>query len=86
MPLPVVKPKMEVPSIPMKYVASFFDQVHWNKAFHSVYPLTFEKLKQRNGFVLYSTNITTHPSDPALLTINGLADRAHIFVDRVYLF
>jgi hypothetical protein len=50
----------------------------------SQFPLTFEQLKQGNGFVLYSTNISVHPSDPAVLEINGLADRAQVFVDSVF--
>ena len=84
MPLPVVKPKMEVPLIPMRFVSSLFDHVHMEKGIPSVFPLTFEQLKQRNGFILYSTNITINASDPALLKINGLSDRAFIFVDSVF--
>ena len=83
MPLPVVKPKMELPAIPMNFVSTLFDQIDPKNAIYSPNPLTFERLKQRNGYILYSTNITIHPSDPALLTINGLADRAFIFVDSV---
>ncbi len=68
----------------MSPVWSLFDDNYLEDPIPSLFPLTFEQLKQRNGFVLYSTNISVHPSDPAVLEINGLADRAQVFVDSVF--
>ncbi len=75
---------MELPPIVMSPVWSLFDDNYLEDPIPSLFPLTFEQLKQRNGFVLYSTNISVHPSDPAVLEINGLADRAQVFVDSVF--
>ncbi len=75
---------MELPPIVMNPVWSLFDYNYLEDPIPSLFPLTFEQLKQRNGFVLYSTNISIHPSDPAVLEINGLADRAQVFVDSVF--
>ena len=83
MPLPIPKPKMRITDIPMTLVSTLFDEIESQNPIHSLYPLTFEQLKHRNGFILYSTNITIRPSDPSLLTVNGLADRALVFVDQV---
>jgi beta-galactosidase len=43
-------------------------------------PPTFEDLHLTHGLVLYRTNIPA-PRDPAPLAIDGLADRAHLFID-----
>ncbi len=83
-PVPVPSPKMELPPIVMSPVSSLFDYNYLEDPIPSLFPLTFEQLKQRNGFVLYSTNISVHPSDPAVLQITGLADRAQVFVDSVF--
>ncbi|XP_046387722.1 beta-galactosidase [Ischnura elegans] len=47
----------------------------------SEYPLSFEKLHQSHGFVLYETRINRMISDPALLQLGDLRDRAHVFID-----
>ncbi len=75
---------MELSPIVMSPVWSLFDYNYLEDPIPSQFPLTFEQLKQRNGFVLYSTNISIHPSDPAVLQISGLADRAQVFVDSVF--
>jgi hypothetical protein len=51
---------------------------------NSTQPITFESLKLGYGWVLYSTTIPFRPSDPSLLRVNGLADRAQVFVDERY--
>ncbi len=83
MTLPVPSPKMELQPILMTPIANVFDKSMNQTPIPSLYPLTFEQLSQSNGFILYSTNITFHPSDPAVLTVTGLADRAQVFVDGV---
>ena len=50
----------------------------------SKFPMTFEALGQSQGFVLYCTRIHGHYSDPALLELKGLADRAYVYLDKVF--
>lgn len=46
-------------------------------------PITFEKLGQNSGFVLYETELPSKAKvDPTLLTVNELRDRALVFIDR----
>lgn len=61
------------------------DQLLDQKVF-STNPMTFEKLSVQNGFVLYSTKIDFIPTNPALLKVDGLNDRALVIVDRVSLY
>jgi len=44
--------------------------------------LSFESMSQPNGFLVYSTKIEYHPSDPVLLKIPGLKDRAYVYVNQ----
>ena len=46
--------------------------------------LTFEALSQPNGFLMYSTRIPYHPTDPVVVKIPGLKDRAHVFVNQTF--
>ena len=46
-------------------------------------PKTFEALHQAYGYVLYCTVIQGHYPSPALLELNNLADRAHLYIDKV---
>ena len=87
-PVPTPSPKMETKRIHMTPVSDFIDFIESinEETITSLYPMTFEELRQRNGFVFYSTNITFQASDPALLKIKGLGDRAQVFVDWVILF
>ena len=48
----------------------------------SDYPQTFEDLDQSHGFMIYETVINDQQSDPVLLSIPGLADRATVFIDQ----
>lgn len=43
--------------------------------------LTFEKLEQFSGFVLYETDLPTLTRDPSNLAINEIHDRAQVFID-----
>jgi beta-galactosidase, putative len=85
--IPVSKPapKFESELIPVEMFLSFdeiVDKLLDQKVFNPS-PLTFEQLSVQNGFILYSTKIDFKPTDPALLTIKGLNDRAIVIVDRV---
>lgn len=86
-PLPEPAPKMQLTPIQMTSTSSLFSKTIGdilNDPVYSVDPLTFEQLKHNHGFVLYSTTIKVHPSDPAVLQIPALADRAQVFVDKRY--
>ncbi|KAH9413521.1 Beta-galactosidase-1-like protein [Dermatophagoides pteronyssinus] len=78
-----VSEKMSLPPINMTFVATIFDLLPFlaNKTL-SKYPLTFEQVNQAYGFLLYQTNLTFHPTNPAILSVPGLRDRAHVFVDQ----
>ncbi|GIY78383.1 beta-galactosidase [Caerostris darwini] len=40
-------------------------------------------MKKPFGFVLYKATVTFQTSDPAILTVKGIADRAHVYVNKV---
>lgn len=46
-------------------------------------PLTFEALDQFSGFVLYETTLPPLRTDPSILKISGLRDRAIVLIDNV---
>ncbi|KAH8244218.1 hypothetical protein KR026_003016 [Drosophila bipectinata] len=48
----------------------------------SVKPKTFEELDQYSGLVLYETELPAMDLDPALLKVDQINDRAHVFVDQ----
>jgi beta-galactosidase len=80
LPVPVPAPKMKLDPISLRKI----DNYHGQDTVQSQFPLTFEELSVRHGFVLYSTVINVQPSDPAVLSIPGLKDRAHVYVDSVF--
>ncbi len=45
--------------------------------------MSFEDLKIGSGFVLYETMVENMTTDPALLSAEGLKDRAYIYADSV---
>jgi len=47
------------------------------------FPLTFEQLGQRYGFVLYETTVAHSISDPAFFSIPNIGDRAIVLLDDV---
>ena len=76
-----VKEKMIVPNITMTFKATVFDLL--GEPIQSDYPLTFEEADFDYGFMVYSTNLTFRPTDPAVLSVPDLRDRAQVFVDKV---
>ena len=71
----------------MHHVAGLWDIIRTPMArdpVKSKFPMTFEALGQSQGFVLYCTKIHGHYSDPALLELKGLGDRAYIYLDKVF--
>ena len=49
----------------------------------SQFPLTFEQLGQRYGFMLYETIVAHSVPDPAFLSIPNISDRAIVLLDDV---
>lgn len=47
-------------------------------------PITFEEFGQFSGFLLYEAELPEFKIDPAQLTVNGLADRALVYVDDLF--
>lgn len=84
---PDVAPKMTLPSITMEPFALLLSDKSrsylGSSVVTAVKPKTFEELDQFSGFVLYETILPEFKRDPALLTVNGLRDRALVFVDDV---
>ncbi|KAG8231348.1 hypothetical protein J437_LFUL012258 [Ladona fulva] len=92
-PSPLPAPKTEYGPILIQRVGSLFEALekiseagpnsHRGSAgvVSSEYPLSFEQLSQSYGFVLYETRINKILTDPTLLSIPDLRDRAHVFID-----
>lgn len=47
-------------------------------------PIGFEEFGQSSGFLLYEADLSAFAIDPAQLTVNGLADRASVYVDDIF--
>ncbi|RWS12981.1 hypothetical protein B4U79_11152 [Dinothrombium tinctorium] len=84
LPLPNPSPKLRFGPVYFKKLGNLFQMIEKLETVSSFYPLTFEALSARNGFVLYTTTINVKPSDPAVLHISELNDRALVFVDYEY--
>ncbi|KAF8777677.1 beta-galactosidase-like [Argiope bruennichi] len=83
-PVPQPAPKMKLPPITMKKYMSLWEFISkTSSSVFSTYPLSFEDLSHPFGFVLYETTVTFQTPDPAILTVKGIADRAHVYVNRV---
>ena len=65
------------------FVMDIFDFViEFGESREDADPLTFEAFSQPNGFLLYEHVISSHPADPSLLQVEGLNDRAIVFVNH----
>lgn len=77
----------KIEKITLEQSADFFDNLE-NLAVKTVKsgkPMTFESLGQAYGFVVYRTNIDFDNCGERAVSINGLHDRAMIFVDGKYI-
>lgn len=87
---PAIAPKISLPSITMEPLALLLSDKSRSYLGSSPVtaskPKTFEELDQFSGFVLYETVLPEFKRDPALLTVNGLRDRAIVLVDDVSCF
>ena len=84
MTVPESKPKGNYGKVPMKATRSIFDDSFSTEVkTKSQFPKTFESLNVNYGYVLYETTIPDDISDPAVLYISDLRDRAIVAVDHV---
>ncbi|XP_053323139.1 beta-galactosidase [Spea bombifrons] len=87
-PVPPTTPKYAYGEISMekaKTVIEALDVLARYGAIKSVYPLTFDQMKQYFGFVLYRTTIPKNYTEPAPLSslYDGIRDRAYVTVNGV---
>ncbi|PNF39271.1 hypothetical protein B7P43_G16708 [Cryptotermes secundus] len=80
-------PKGNYSTVLLSPVAPLLDQNIRQKLgkepLRSQFPLTFEEIGQRYGFVLYETILAWSVPDPALFSIPGISDRAIVLLDDV---
>ena len=62
-------------------IFEFVDRFSTDPKTHSR-PQTFEAMSQASGFLMYETTVPVQPSDPAVLQVNGLKDRAIVYVNQ----
>lgn len=81
-------PKMKLPSVQLKPKAALLSPlarqklgILTNETFKI--PVTFERIDQYSGFVLYETVLPNISKDPSILSTPNVKDRAHVFVDNV---
>jgi hypothetical protein len=84
---PTYTPKGNYDTVILSPIAPLLDQrirqELGSQPVRSQFPLTFEELGQRYGFVLYETMLARPVSDPALFSIPGISDRAIVLLDDV---
>ncbi|MEU3223075.1 beta-galactosidase [Streptomyces sp. NPDC006976] len=80
-PVPADPPLLEPRTLPLTQGSALLDALRTvSEPVHAPLPLSFEELGQASGLVLY----TAHPLLPAgehEVTVTGLHDRAHVFLD-----
>ncbi|XP_053668440.1 beta-galactosidase-like [Anopheles marshallii] len=87
MPIPDPAPKMTLEAFPLTVVDSILSE-RGRTMLGVEAPnkegrlLTFEALNQNSGFVLYETTLPKLTRDPNMLTINGLHDRAQVYLNQ----
>lgn len=83
--VPDAKVKRAYSPVTMKPISNMFSGVAQKHLVtstrDSTFPLTFEAMDQFSGFLLYETVLPAFEIDPTVLTINGLADRALIYIE-----
>ena len=85
--VPEIQPKGNYGAVKLQAVCSVFDCPWINEklVWRSDEPKTFEFLNKAFGYVLYKTTIPNNMSDPAVLRVSSLRDRATVYVDEVSL-
>lgn len=85
--VPMRAPKMTLPPVQLVPKISLLSPVARRKLgktpIKSQFPLTFEKIDQNSGFVLYESILPKLKFDPTIFAIPKLNDRAHVLIDDV---
>lgn len=87
-PVPVRAPKMTLSPVRLNPILSLLSPAARSKLgstpIKSQFPLTFEKIDQYSGFVLYEAILPPKLKfDPTIFAIPKLNDRAHVLIDDV---
>lgn len=86
--VPAKKPKLGNLSVPMRAISGLLSSAGRtelsSKSICTEKPITFEEFGQFSGYLLYETDLPRFEIDPATLTVNGLADRALVYVDDLF--
>lgn len=86
--VPMRAPKMALPPVQLLPKAALLSPIARQKLGHLAnetfkVPVTFERIDQYSGFVLYETVLPNFRKDPSILSAPNVKDRAHAFVDNV---
>lgn len=82
---PTAAPKMSIANVTLTECISLLEVMHhfrakgWLKNATSEAPLTFERLGQNFGFLLYRTKVAVQNSTVYTVALNSIKDRAYIF-------
>lgn len=80
--IPPIMRKGRYGKVILKPKVSLFNAPYETHRVKSVYPLTFESLNQSYGFMLYEKVLEGKYSDPAILSIPRLHDRAIVYLNK----
>lgn len=85
-PVPVALPKMALGTVNLLPMEGLLTHRGRSALGHfvrqSVHPMSFEALNQYSGFILYETKLPKLTSDPSLLEVKDLHDRATVYIDN----
>lgn len=86
--IPEIAPKMKLSDLVLQPVEALLSESGraslGSKPVKSARPLSFEELDQFSGLVLYETTLPRLVIDPSQLTVNGLRDRAFVYIDQMF--
>lgn len=87
--VPAKKPKMGNVAVNVRAIGNLLSskskELLSSKTVCSEKPISFELFGQFSGFLLYEASLPPFQIDPVQLTVNGLADRALVYVDDLFL-
>ncbi|XP_037572139.2 beta-galactosidase-like [Dermacentor silvarum] len=85
-PVPEPKKKMALGKVPLRklYDLKALRQLLVDARIPYIRPLSFERIRQSQGLVLYETWVNFLPRNPAALSVPGLRDRGYVYVDDAY--
>ncbi|XP_065284064.2 beta-galactosidase-like [Dermacentor albipictus] len=84
--IPIQKRKMKFGPIKMMHMFGFagLRYLSRGRSVSSQYPLTFEQVGHDHGLMFYEVTITYQPHVPALLSVDGIRDGGHVYLNGVF--